>query len=654
MSETVAEPEIVVPNQDELTYLLTEAAEIEHGLMCCYLFAAQSLRRGHHDDLTASETSAIERWRSVITSVAIEEMLHLALVSNVLSSIGSIPHFQRPNFPVVPGYYPSGVVVSLAPFNLETLNHFIYLERPEGSDLDDSDTYERAPQYERALRSNRLMPSAQDYATVGHLYRGIRSGLVHLAHELGEKQLFVGDPRAQVDGTSLPGLIAVTNLESALRALDLIVEQGEGSTTNPEGSHFRRFVGVRDELGSLLSAEPEFTPAWPVARSPVLRRPPDPRGKTYVDHPTTSRVLDLACSVYSFALRCLARAFGSVEAEATARQTLLDASIESMRLLAVVGELLCTLPASESVLGVTSGLTFTMQRSQLGFSQPDAAWPVLARRAGEIAASAAELATETGSMFGGLAHAFAAIATRLEARTQLHDAPLLEGPAKPIAFGDGGKAAPAIEEVRGAKLLLRFEAKRCIHSRHCVLSAPEFFLANVKGSWLRPDAIDVESLVAVAHNCPSGAITYERSDGQPAECCPPVNVLRVRENGPLAIHADIALAGVGRMFRATLCRCGKSENKPFCDSAHKTTPSFAASGEPPSQQGNALALRDGLLNVVPTTDGPLELSGNLEICSGTGRTVALVTTARLCRCGGSSNKPFCDSTHLRNGFRSEP
>jgi CDGSH-type Zn-finger protein len=65
-----------------------------------------------------------------------------------------------------------------------------------------------------------------------------------------------------------------------------------------------------------------------------------------------------------------------------------------------------------------------------------------------------------------------------------------------------------------------------------------------------------------------------------------------------------------------------------------------------------LPVRDGPLNIDPELDGPLKVSGNLEITSGTGRVVARVTQARLCRCGGSAAKPFCDGTHARIGFRS--
>jgi CDGSH-type Zn-finger protein len=63
-------------------------------------------------------------------------------------------------------------------------------------------------------------------------------------------------------------------------------------------------------------------------------------------------------------------------------------------------------------------------------------------------------------------------------------------------------------------------------------------------------------------------------------------------------------------------------------------------------------VRDGTLAIEPQPDGPLRVRGNLELTSGTGRVVARVTAAHLCRCGGSANKPFCDGTHAKIGFRS--
>jgi CDGSH-type Zn-finger protein/uncharacterized Fe-S cluster protein YjdI len=211
-------------------------------------------------------------------------------------------------------------------------------------------------------------------------------------------------------------------------------------------------------------------------------------------------------------------------------------------------------------------------------------------------------------------------------------------------------APGAIEEARGDKLVLRFEAGRCIHSRHCVLGAPRVFLANVSGPWLYPDQIDAEGLVHIARTCPSGAITYQRLDGGPEEPVPEVNELRLRENGPYAVRADVELAGHGRRLRATLCRCGASSHKPFCDGSHNAA-KFTASGEPASRESTPLARRGGPLEIRSEPDGPLVITGSVEICAGTGRTIDRTTATRLCRCGGSATKPFCDGTHARIGFR---
>jgi CDGSH-type Zn-finger protein len=117
------------------------------------------------------------------------------------------------------------------------------------------------------------------------------------------------------------------------------------------------------------------------------------------------------------------------------------------------------------------------------------------------------------------------------------------------------------------------------------------------------------------------------------------------------VRGELTIAGKTTSYRATLCRCGASKNKPYCDGSHHDVP-FTATGEPPTGQADMLEARGGPLDIEPLQDGPLQVRGNLEITSGTGRVVSRLTQARLCRCGGSANKPFCDGTHARNGFRS--
>jgi uncharacterized Fe-S cluster protein YjdI/CDGSH-type Zn-finger protein len=144
---------------------------------------------------------------------------------------------------------------------------------------------------------------------------------------------------------------------------------------------------------------------------------------------------------------------------------------------------------------------------------------------------------------------------------------------------------------------------RCIHSRNCVLQRPEVFIANATGAWIAPDAANTDATAATILSCPSGALAYERHDGGMAESAPPVNVVRVRENGPLEFHAALDVAAVTGHFRATLCRCGLSGNKPYCDSSHVAA-QFQASGEPATQESMPLAVRDGPLKVTPAPNGP--------------------------------------------------
>ena len=208
------------------------------------------------------------------------------------------------------------------------------------------------------------------------------------------------------------------------------------------------------------------------------------------------------------------------------------------------------------------------------------------------------------------------------------------------------------ETVRGQKVVIHFDGSRCIHSRNCVLNHPDVFVPNVEGEWIHPDAVAPDEVAMLARLCPSGAITYERIDGGPQESAPLVNLAHLRENGPLAFHAPLNIAGKEDGFRATLCRCGLSKNKPYCDSSH-VAGGFVASGEREPKASEPLATRDGPLHVEPQKNGPLKVIGNLEIVTGTGHTIDRVTETWLCRCGHSKNKPYCDGSHRKVGFEAE-
>ena len=95
----MAETKLVVQHREQLWSLLVEAAQIEHLIMCQYPYASFSLKTGPDEGLTAEQADAVGRWHKLLTGIAIEEMLHLALVCNVMSAIGAAPSLSRPNFP---------------------------------------------------------------------------------------------------------------------------------------------------------------------------------------------------------------------------------------------------------------------------------------------------------------------------------------------------------------------------------------------------------------------------------------------------------------------------------------------------------------------------------------------------------------------------
>src|SRR5262245_58531673 len=184
------EAPFVIEHREALIYMLCEAAELEHGIMCQYLFAAFSLKQGEDEGLAADALDAVLRWRKLIAHVATEEMLHLALVQNLLSAIGAAPHLARPGLPAPARHYPAGVNLTLVPFGEPALRHFMFLERPEGMELEGAEGID-APVHDAVplMGEQEIVPQAQDFATVGHLYRSIEHGIDRLAEKFGEQHL---------------------------------------------------------------------------------------------------------------------------------------------------------------------------------------------------------------------------------------------------------------------------------------------------------------------------------------------------------------------------------------------------------------------------------------------------------------------------------
>ncbi len=651
---------------------LYEASELEHNLMCTYLYAAFSLKDGEGEGLNAEEAAAVKRWRQVLLGVAIEEMGHLAAVWNITSALGGSPRIGRTNFPLDPGYLPASVVVKLAPFNAQTVQHFVFLERPHESTEPEGAGFFYERPYVRGSAQPHLTPMATDYDTVGVFYACLGEALHAFVARYGEADAFDGDPALQLSGAevNLTGAAPVRCLKTALQAFSAIVTQGEGAPRDSQGSHYQKFLGIRDELRALTARNPSFTPAFPAATNPVLRRPPRPEGRVWIEDSAAFATVDLANASYGLMLRLLAYAY-ALRGPSPEKSLTVDLAIGLMQAVAPLAERAARLPAGPSNPNCNAGVSFTTLRDSAALSPGPAARRLFVERFAQLAQAGEGLRSSGDTRARAAADALTSLAGRAAKGFDLSAAAPAAGAAAAMstpavaaaasaaagtAAGASAAGAPAssvangVETVRGGKLELIYEGKLCIHSRFCVTGAPRVFLANVKGPWIHPDEMPVEALVEVAHACPSGAIRYHRLDGAPDEAAAPVNLVGIREAGPYAFRAQLQINGAPAGFRATLCRCGASKNKPFCDSSHHEV-GFNASGEPPSGKTDMLPVRDGVLAVDPQIDGPLKVSGNLEIMSGTGRVVARTTTTWLCRCGHSNNKPFCDGTHKKIGFK---
>ena len=308
-NDPLAEPALRVDTREELVYLLGQACEIEHGLMCEYLYAQFSLKRGPDEGLTDDQLARVQAWEKALITVIKQEMLHLALATNILTAIGAAPHFERPNFPILSRWYPPGVQIALVPFGERALRHFIYLERPEGMALDDAAGFAAARHAQPLTAADTgLVAVPQPWQTVGHLYRGIEAGLASLCARYGEDAVFIGPTRAQAvtDIFEWPELTTVTDLASARQAIETIVEQGEGARGNWITSHFGTFVGILEDLLAEQAADPAFNPARPVEPA-FVRLPPDVQAGTLIEDPATAQVADLANGLYEVTLQVLSR-----------------------------------------------------------------------------------------------------------------------------------------------------------------------------------------------------------------------------------------------------------------------------------------------------------------------------------------------------------
>jgi hypothetical protein len=381
-----------IENRSQLIYLLTQAAEIEHGVMCCYLFTAFSLKGSTDEGVTDAQLQKIRSWSRLIRGVAVEEMLHLGAVCNLLTAVGGAPHLRRPNFPIRMDRR-GGFHLRLEPFSLEIMEEFIAIEEPDELDGAYQKPKRGLPSVVRPRLSD-IFSSEREFHTQGRLYHGIEDGLVYLSQKYGEHGLFIGRQDMQTAAPSyfesLPQLTPVTDLASALEALNVIVVQGEGASRDTPDSHYNKFLTIWKEHKELLAGDPAFQPARPVLSNPYALPPSDKTDISdlnFVDDPDTAELCNLTDAGYELMVQILGRLFvHAEESDVELRRLSEAAEMLMMAFIVPMADLLTKSSAGPSHPGKTAGISFRLSRGATIPTHKVAAWSVFRERLGELGA----------------------------------------------------------------------------------------------------------------------------------------------------------------------------------------------------------------------------------------------------------------------------
>lgn len=377
-----------IDTREELIIALTEAAELEHGLLVQYLFAAFSMKRFPDEGVTWPQLERMRAWERAILRVAREEMAHLATVNNLLLVFGGAPHFNRPNLPQRDTYYfESPVEFTLQRFSVAALERFIEFERPE-------------PEKGKKFMHFDGAPDPLSYTRVGDLYRQIDRAITLLDWNT----LFKQEVQEAQDGNSWGAglnLVRIRVEQDAHDAIAFIIENGEGTPAAATTSHFAVFTDMRRELADMQAADGSFDPARRVAENPLTRLHRDITGKspcTLITRPGTRRLAELLNSVYATMLSAHMQFYawqGDLNASKGSRDQrigLRDVVRCIMSgVLRPIAETLTRLPVADDASGPTAGPGFELYADLRIPSSWKIAWDILEERLRVHAADAREL-----------------------------------------------------------------------------------------------------------------------------------------------------------------------------------------------------------------------------------------------------------------------
>ena len=554
---------------DDLRLRLQWAIEIEHSIIPPYMCALYSIQPGH-------SRQAVE----TITSVFIEEMLHMTLAANVLNAIGGTPSLDAPDFmPKYPQHLPHSkgtFWIPLARFSKETIETFMKIENPEAPDA---------------------RPEADHYDTQGQFYVAIEEGLKSLAAKLGEDALFCGNPHRQItpehfEYTGSGRVIPVTGLESALAAIDEIEEQGEGATPKDvwdgdrdmfhpeveEVAHFFRYqellLGKSYQRGDTPKSGPTGR-AFAIDWDAVYPMRDNPRSVDYTSGSAVREKMDAFNRVYSDMLRALHRVFNGEPAR-------MRSAISAMRELRALGVALMQMPSGDGK--TTAGPSFEWMP----------ATPAVDRAAGAAAFSIAVEKDGPYVVTGGapLTRKSIVYSEWHEPMSWRKDAELGTGPSYRLCRCGQSKHKPycdnthlkvGFDGTENAPVEPSETRRQRAETRHITVTDDEMlctragFCGNRQEKiWNQIDRADDSlvrfDLIQRIERCPSGRLGYEVGDG-PIEPDLPA-AIAVTKDGPYWVTGGIKVTmSDGRVLetrnRVELCRCGRSAIKPLCDGSHR-------------------------------------------------------------------------------------
>lgn len=658
-----------VTSREELIYLLSRASELEHGLACIYLFAAYSLKNDVSEGgMTAAQAEMVQGWRRHLATVAVEEMFHLAQVSNMLTAIGGAPNFKRTNFPMPASAYPFGVCLTLEPFSTLTIERFVTYEMPEAGILSAEQQALLDPIRARVLEAQgggpapvvddetvSFEPYDVDFSTVGEFYHKIETGFTTIP----EAELFIGPPEAQANArfVDLGGeLTAVVDRASACAAIEMIVEQGEAPTSAHPDAHFVVFDTVRRQYAEAL-AEAErtgipFEPVRPVIANPMTRFYEDTSGGTIITDPLTHEVADLFNISYDTMLLMLLRFFAHTEESEAELEHLSRAALRIMTtVIRPLGDVLAKMPIGSEYAGKTAGPGFGYNRDVSLLPHKRSTWVFFGERLAELAGIATRLRLEPGvpAQLEEAAAALQDLAGQFAPENGIHSAATQVAELRRVEVGVGC----AIQCVPNGPYVVT-NVEHLQNSRGEPIAArPQMALCRCGGSRNKPFCDGTHAAIGFTSHKEADRVPDHR-DTYPGER------ITVFDNRGICQHAGFCTDNLAAVFRL--------HQEPFVDPDGATTEaiieavracpsgalSFALDGV--EQRDEVDQKREPTITV--SKDGPYRITGGIPLFDEEGNEAQRAEGSSrehyaLCRCGKSKNKPFCSGMHWYVNFHDE-